>query len=191
MCYYSHWFTSASSIGEHDVHHIIYRKLPTHRNGRHAMDRCAQAVSLCGMGKISTQWRTEMRSAEIVSVFSGCQGLPVAVMVVKGHRDRRHRGGGRGSKPDTFFFKFLPNKENQKLYHFNTLSISLSLFLAQILNSTHVVFWDVICYLRSLKKSKNTLQERNDKTPAFMIIRWVSYESLGQLTTHLQRRVKM
>jgi len=38
---------------------------------------------------------------------SGCQGLPVAVMVVKGQRDRRQRGGGRGNKPGLFlsFFK--------------------------------------------------------------------------------------
>lgn len=48
--------------------HIIYHKLPTHRNGRHAMDRCAPVVSLCWMGEISTQWRTETRSTEIVSV---------------------------------------------------------------------------------------------------------------------------
>lgn len=38
---------------------------------------------------------------------SGCQGLPVAVMVVKGHRDRRQTGGGGGKKPD-IFFKSLP-----------------------------------------------------------------------------------
>ena len=47
-----------------------------------------------------------MRSTEILSVFLGCQGLPVAVMVAKGHRDRRQRRGGGGNKPDTFaFFK--------------------------------------------------------------------------------------
>lgn len=46
----------------------IYHKLSTHRNGRHAMDGCAPAVSLCEMGRISTQRRTEMRSTEIVSV---------------------------------------------------------------------------------------------------------------------------
>ena len=46
---------------------------------------------------------------------SGCQGLPVAVMVVKGHRDRGQRGGGGGSQPDTFFYLDLCPK--QLLHH--------------------------------------------------------------------------
>lgn len=60
------------------------------------MDRCAPAVSLCGMGKdFDTAEDGDEERRDSISVL-GCQGLPVAVMVVKGHRDRSQRGGGGG-----------------------------------------------------------------------------------------------
>lgn len=60
------------------------------------MDRCAPAVSLCGMGKdFDTAEDGDEERRDSISVL-GCQGLPVAVMVVKGHRDRSQTGGGGG-----------------------------------------------------------------------------------------------
>lgn len=55
----------------------------------------------CGQDFDTTEDRDEERR-DSISVL-GCQGLPVAVMVVRGHRDRRQTGGV-GARSQTFFY---------------------------------------------------------------------------------------
>lgn len=58
------------------------------------MDRCSPAVSLLWDGRdFNTAQDGGDERRDSISVLWGCQGFPVAVIAVEGHRDRGQKEG--------------------------------------------------------------------------------------------------